>query len=177
MRKIQSNVISSQSWACSGRFCQIKKCPLHRTFPWNSSAFSLREVKIKVETWVTPMDKHRNHLRDHMVSREEKAPGALVCPGTWRLRTSLGWALADVTRGPRPSQNPCGHCDDFRTQDKEACRGQLGVGLKEKCSISSRQLKKRWGMTECHLLACVFFLNLVLYWEGEFIFYFYFSIC
>ena len=33
------------------------------------------------------------------------------------------------------------------------------------------------GVTECHLLASVFFLNLVLYWEGGSLFYFYFSIC
>ena len=27
-------------------------------------------------------------------------------------------------------QNPRGHCDDFRAEAKEACRGQLVVGLK-----------------------------------------------
>ena len=46
------------------------------------------------------MVKHRNDLRDHMVNREEMAPGVLICPGTWRLRTSQGWALADVIEGP-----------------------------------------------------------------------------
>jgi len=33
------------------------------------------------------------------------APGALVCPGTWRLRTRKGWALGDVIK------RPCGHCE------------------------------------------------------------------
>ena len=46
------------------------------------------------------MEKHRNHLTDHMVSREGTAPGVLVCHGTWRLRTSQGLALGDVTMGP-----------------------------------------------------------------------------
>ena len=46
------------------------------------------------------MDKHKNDLRDHIVSREEMAPSVLVCPSTWRLRTSQGWALADVIEGP-----------------------------------------------------------------------------
>ena len=63
--------------------------------------------------------------------REEMAPGVLVCPGTWRVRTKQGWALGNV-RGPHPSQNPYGHCDDFRAEDKKAYRGQLGVGLKGK---------------------------------------------
>ena len=49
------------------------------------------------------MEKHRNHLTDHMVSREEMAPGVLVCPGTWRLRTSQGWAHGDVTVGSVPA--------------------------------------------------------------------------
>ena len=49
------------------------------------------------------MEMHRNDLRDHMVSREQMAPSALVCPGTRRLRTSQGWALADVTEGPTPA--------------------------------------------------------------------------
>ena len=49
------------------------------------------------------MEMHRNDLRDHMVSREQMAPGVLVCPGTRRLRTSQGWALADVTEGPAPA--------------------------------------------------------------------------
>ena len=49
------------------------------------------------------MEMHRNDLRDHMVSREQMAPSALVCPGTRRLRTSQGWALADVTEGPAPA--------------------------------------------------------------------------
>ena len=50
------------------------------------------------------MEMHRNDLRDHMVSREEMAPGVLVCCGTWRLRTSQGWALADVIEGPAPAR-------------------------------------------------------------------------
>lgn len=50
------------------------------------------------------MEMHRNDLRDHMASREEMAPGVLVCRGTWRLRTSQGWALADVTEGPAPAR-------------------------------------------------------------------------
>ena len=50
------------------------------------------------------MKKHRIHLTDHTVSWEEMAPGALVCPGTWRLRTSQGWALADVIEGPIPAR-------------------------------------------------------------------------
>ena len=49
------------------------------------------------------MEKHRDDFRDHMVSREQMAPGVLVCPGTRRLRTSQGWALADVTEGPTPA--------------------------------------------------------------------------
>ena len=48
-------MISSQSWACSGRFCQIGKCPLQSFFPWSSSAFSLREVNIKAWTQVTQL--------------------------------------------------------------------------------------------------------------------------
>ena len=31
-------------------------------------------------------------------------PGVLVGPGTWRLRTSLGWALGDVREGPAPAR-------------------------------------------------------------------------
>ena len=50
------------------------------------------------------MEKHRNDLKDHMVNREEMAPGVLVCPGTWRLRTSQGWALGDVREGPAPAR-------------------------------------------------------------------------
>ena len=33
------------------------------------------------------------------------APGVLVCPGTWKLRTRKGWALGNVIKGP------CGHCE------------------------------------------------------------------
>ena len=50
------------------------------------------------------MKKHRSHLRDHMVSQEKLAPGAMVCPGTWRLRTSQGWALGNVTEGCAPAR-------------------------------------------------------------------------
>ena len=50
------------------------------------------------------MDKHKNDLRDHIVSREEMAPSVLVCPSTWRLRTSQGWALCDVTEGQTPAR-------------------------------------------------------------------------
>ena len=39
-----------------------------------------------------------------MVRREEMAPGVLVCPGTWRLRTRQGWALHDVAEGPAPAR-------------------------------------------------------------------------
>ena len=46
------------------------------------------------------MYKNRNHFSKHMVNREEMASGVLVCPCTWRLRTSPGWALGDVTEGP-----------------------------------------------------------------------------
>ena len=57
-----------------------------------------------------------------------------VCPCTWRLRTSPGWA-----------QNPCGHCNDFRTEDKEACGSQLGVGLKGKWWHFQWAIKKEVG--------------------------------
>ena len=50
------------------------------------------------------MDKHRNHLRDHMMCQEEMAPGVLVCPGTWRVRTKQGWALGNVIEGPTPAR-------------------------------------------------------------------------
>ena len=50
------------------------------------------------------MEKHRNHLTDHMVSREGTAPGVLACCGTWRLRASQGWALGDVTMRPPPAR-------------------------------------------------------------------------
>ena len=50
------------------------------------------------------MEMHRNDLRDHMVSREEMAPSVLVCPSTWRLRTSQGWALGDAKVGPTPAR-------------------------------------------------------------------------
>ena len=50
------------------------------------------------------MEMHRNDFRDHIVSREEMAPGVLVCPGTWRLRASQGWDLADVIEGPTPAR-------------------------------------------------------------------------
>ena len=50
------------------------------------------------------MEKHRNDLKDHMVNREEMAPGVLVCPGTWRLRTSQGWVLANIIEGPAPAR-------------------------------------------------------------------------
>ena len=96
----QSNVISSQSWTCSCRFFQIIKCPLQSIFPWISLALFPREVNIRPrQRW-----KHRNDLRDHMVSWEEMAPGMLVCPGTWRLRTSQGWALADFIEGLAPGR-------------------------------------------------------------------------
>ena len=49
------------------------------------------------------MENYRKDLRNHMESREEMAPGVLVCPGTWRLRTSQGWTLSDVTEGPAPA--------------------------------------------------------------------------
>ena len=32
------------------------------------------------------------------------APGMLVCTGTWRLRTSQGWALAEVREDPAPAR-------------------------------------------------------------------------
>ena len=57
------------------------------------------------------------------------APGALVCTGTWRLRTRQAWALGDVTEGPAPPE-PMWPGYDFRAEGKEACRGQPGVGLK-----------------------------------------------
>ena len=50
------------------------------------------------------MEMHRNHLRDHMTRRKEMVPGVLVCLGPWRLRTSQGWALADVIEGPVPAR-------------------------------------------------------------------------
>ena len=50
------------------------------------------------------MDKHKNDLRDHIVSREEMAPSVLIFPSTWRLRTSQGWALHDVTEGQTPAR-------------------------------------------------------------------------
>ena len=50
------------------------------------------------------MVKHRNDLRDHMVSQEEMAPGVLDCPGTWILRTSQGWVLTNIIEGPAPAR-------------------------------------------------------------------------
>ena len=50
------------------------------------------------------MEKHRNDFRDHILSREEMSPGVLVCPGPWRLRTSQGWALAEVREDPAPAR-------------------------------------------------------------------------
>ena len=45
-------------------------------------------------------------------------------------KDQAGLGLWSCHRGPHPGQNPSGHCDDFRAEDKEACRGQLVVGLK-----------------------------------------------
>ena len=50
------------------------------------------------------MEMHRNNLRDHMTRSKEMAPGVLVCLGPSRLRTSQGWALADVIEGPVPAR-------------------------------------------------------------------------
>ena len=47
------------------------------------------------------------------------APGGLVCPGTWRLRTRKGWALSDVIRAHVASV-------------KRGLQGQLEAGLKGK---------------------------------------------
>lgn len=43
----QSHLLPSQPWACSGRFCLIRKCPPQGTFPWGSLPFSLREENMK----------------------------------------------------------------------------------------------------------------------------------
>ena len=48
VKKSQNNESSSQSWSCSCRFCQIKKCPPQSIFPWIPSTFSFREVNINV---------------------------------------------------------------------------------------------------------------------------------
>ena len=73
-KKSQSNVTSNQSWACSGRFCQIESVL------------------------------HRGPYPGAPLSQEEMAPGALVCSGPWRLRTRQGWALGDVVKSSTPAR-------------------------------------------------------------------------
>ena len=80
------NVISSQSWACSGRFCHIGKCPLQSFFPWNSSAFSLREVNTKAWTQVTQLWRSTGTIWQTTRWAERKWPLVLwsaLAPGDW----------------------------------------------------------------------------------------------
>ena len=75
------------------------------------------------------MKKHRNHLKDHMVSWEEMAPGALVCPGSWKLRTSQGWALGKVMVGPTPART---HVAIVMTSGKRVRRLSGATGSRAK---------------------------------------------
>ena len=123
------------------------------------------------------MKKHRNHLKDHTVSWEEMAPGALVCPGSWRLRTSQGWALGEVTVGPTPART---HVAIVMTSGKRVRRlsGEPGSrALREMGTFPAGNGKRGGEWQKCHLFASVFFLNLMLYWEGGSVFYFQYSIC
>ena len=43
----QSHLLASQPWACSGRFCLIRKCPPQGAWPWGSLTFPLTEENTK----------------------------------------------------------------------------------------------------------------------------------
>ena len=66
---------------------------------------SLRQKNTKAQKEDTHIDQKKNHITDRMVSGEV-APGALVCPGIWRLRTRQGGALGDITEGPALARTP-----------------------------------------------------------------------
>ena len=78
---------------------------------------------------------------------EPRGNGSWCAGLPWHLETEdqpeLGpwWCHS----GLRPSRNSCGHCDDFRAEGKEACGGQLGIGLKGKWQHSQRAIEKEVG--------------------------------
>ena len=132
---------------------------------------SLRQKNTNAQKEDTHIDQKKNHITDRMVSGEV-VPGALVCPGIWRLRTRQGGALGDITEGPALARTPLAIVMTSGQRTRRLAGVNWEWGLKGSGEISSGQSKKRWGVMECHLLASVFFLNLVLYWEGGSIFYF-----
>ena len=142
-RKNHCNLLPSQPRSCAGRFCWIRKCLPQGTVPGSSMVSSLRQKNTKAQKEDTHTDQKKNHITDRMVSREV-APGALVCPGIWR-QDQAGRGPWWHHRGPRPGQDPSGHCDDFRAENKEACGDQLGVGLKGKRWHFQRTIQKEVG--------------------------------
>ena len=85
------------------------------------------------------MDKNRKHFSKHVVNWDAGLPLHLETEDQSRL--GPWWCH----RGPHCGQNPCDHCNDFRTEDKEACGSQLGVGLKGKWWHFQWAIKKEVG--------------------------------
>ena len=84
MKKSQSNMISSQSWACSCRFCWIKKCPL-----WEKARVGYSERIALKQVYYQGWNRSPAQVG---CMRQALGPGALVKPrgSGWRGRWEGG---------------------------------------------------------------------------------------
>ena len=149
--------------------------------PWDFFGFISQSIK---HTGKDKQDKHRPkkepYYRRH---RELRRSGSWYAGLRWHLETEDQAGLGPWWRhrGPRPTRTHVARVGLPGRTSGQRVRRPAGVnrewGLNGHGDISSGQLIKRRGLTECHLHASVFSLNLVFYWEGRSIFYFYFSIC